>query len=306
MNDERHDVDDWLERATSALREETGAPNPRSGLTRARMLDSAEKRYAARRRPWLLRWLVPVTSVFVVGTALARVPDVWPAVREAVRPLLGLDEPKPQPKPRAKRPKTTPANSQPAAAGSASSPLAAPDAPAAGSSESAANGGNDLQAEQVEALRLRAERDESAQPKTPRISPALRRALAPRERPAPRRPAAPAPLAQAERTAAPEPEATAVTPGPAPKPARSAELELFRRAQSLHKARDARALAAWDAYLRVADKGVLVPEARYNRALCLVRLGRSAEARSALQPFAHGAYGDYRRAEARALLAKLE
>ena len=46
-------------------------------------------------------------------------------------------------------------------------------------------------------------------------------------------------------------------------------------------------------------------EARYNRALCLVRLGRAAEARAALQPFADGTLAHYRADEARALVQSL-
>jgi len=67
----------------------------------------------------------------------------------------------------------------------------------------------------------------------------------------------------------------------------------------------ARALAGWDAYLRNAPNGQFAPEARYNRALSLVRLGRNQEAKSALEPFANGAYGGYREAEAGALLERL-
>jgi hypothetical protein len=37
----------------------------------------------------------------------------------------------------------------------------------------------------------------------------------------------------------------------------------------------------------------------------LVRLGRNAEARTALEPFASGAFGGYRKAEASALLERL-
>jgi tetratricopeptide (TPR) repeat protein len=85
----------------------------------------------------------------------------------------------------------------------------------------------------------------------------------------------------------------------------SAELAVFRRAQRLHLARDPQAVAAWDDYLRVAGQGVLVPEARYNRALCLVRLGRADEARAALEPFARGNFQGYRRKEATALLEAL-
>jgi hypothetical protein len=83
--------------------------------------------------------------------------------------------------------------------------------------------------------------------------------------------------------------------------------ELYRAA---HRAnfvdRDyARALTAWDAYLKAAPNGALAPEARYNRALCLVRLHRNDEARAALEPFAQGRYGTYRRADAEKLLSAL-
>ncbi|HEX2674695.1 MAG TPA: hypothetical protein VHM25_27655 [Polyangiaceae bacterium] len=84
-------------------------------------------------------------------------------------------------------------------------------------------------------------------------------------------------------------------------------LALYRIAHTAHFVdRDpARALAAWDAYLRAAPNGQFAPEARYNRALSLVRLGRAGEARSALEPFANGAYGSYRKAEASALLERI-
>ncbi|HEY3254559.1 MAG TPA: hypothetical protein VGJ91_11445 [Polyangiaceae bacterium] len=85
-------------------------------------------------------------------------------------------------------------------------------------------------------------------------------------------------------------------------------LALYRVAHTAHFVdRDpARALAAWDAYLGAAPNGEFAPEARYNRALSLVRLGRVQEARAALEPFASGAYGGYRKAEASALLAHIE
>jgi hypothetical protein len=70
-------------------------------------------------------------------------------------------------------------------------------------------------------------------------------------------------------------------------------------------AHDPRAIEAWDAYLRVASSSALAPEARYNRALGLVRARRFTEAKRALAPFAQGAYGAYRRADAEALLREL-
>jgi hypothetical protein len=43
-------------------------------------------------------------------------------------------------------------------------------------------------------------------------------------------------------------------------------------------------------------------EARYNRAIVLVRLARNEEARRALEPFARGEFGGYRRDDAARLL----
>jgi hypothetical protein len=84
-------------------------------------------------------------------------------------------------------------------------------------------------------------------------------------------------------------------------------LALYRAAHTAHFVDHdpTRALAGWDAYLAAAPNGAFAPEAQYNRALSLVRLGRNSEARSALEPFANGAYGGYRQAEASALLARL-
>ncbi len=47
-------------------------------------------------------------------------------------------------------------------------------------------------------------------------------------------------------------------------------------------------------------------EARYNRALSLVRLDRRDDARAALAPFANGTYGGYREREARELFDALQ
>ncbi len=107
----------------------------------------------------------------------------------------------------------------------------------------------------------------------------------------------PAPEAPS-RVRAPLPSATA--------PARTADPahDLYRAAHRAHFAEHdpAAALGAWDAYLRAAPSGRFSLEARYNRALCLIRVGRHEEARSALAPFAAGSHGEYRKAEAQALL----
>jgi TolA-binding protein len=108
------------------------------------------------------------------------------------------------------------------------------------------------------------------------------------------------------RPAAPPVVAPAPAPAPAqaPAPRGDAELAAYRHAHQLHfhGAPPAEALDAWDAYLAAYPDGQLALEARYNRALCLVRLKRWPAAIEALTPFASGAMGDYRRDEAAKLL----
>jgi hypothetical protein len=125
------------------------------------------------------------------------------------------------------------------------------------------------------------------------------------EPPAPPAAAAPAPPVP-EPAVVPHVAAVASsTPGPrrAPPPAADDDA-LYTQAHRLHfvDRNPGAALAAWDAYLRAFPRGRLAVESRYNRALCLVRLGRHDEASAALAGFAGGAYGGYRQAEARALL----
>ena len=95
--------------------------------------------------------------------------------------------------------------------------------------------------------------------------------------------------------------------GSASSASRDPALELYRVAHQAHfvERDSSRALPAWDAYLKAAPNGALALEARYNRALCLVRLHRSTEARAALTPFAAGRFGGYRKKEAADLLAAL-
>ena len=81
----------------------------------------------------------------------------------------------------------------------------------------------------------------------------------------------------------------------------------YERAHRAHffAASPGQALAAWDAYLAAYPRGTFAPEARYNRALCLARVGRFTAAAEALRPFAAGRFGGYRRREACTLLAWL-
>ena len=105
-------------------------------------------------------------------------------------------------------------------------------------------------------------------------------------------------------------------PAAAPAPARhetqplaSASELLYTRAHELHfRGHDpAAALAAWDAYLAAEPTGTFAIEARYNRALCLVRLGQLADARRALEPFAHGdVEHGYRQPDAARLIERID
>lgn len=139
-----------------------------------------------------------------------------------------------------------------------------------------------------------------------------------------------APLAPAE--AAPEPDASSspLALGPEPSeptasvsaqpaasnekqrtgesPITEAEFQRYRLAHEAHfvKKDPAAALSAWNDYLAHAPSGHLAVEARYNQALCLLKLGRTQEARRALAPFVAGAYGAYRRQEAQTLIATLD
>jgi hypothetical protein len=134
----------------------------------------------------------------------------------------------------------------------------------------------------------------------------------------------PTPSSTPDPTPTPTPTATpvrapALPPAPsAPRPRASvaaapvdtsdAEDTLYRNAHRAHfvDKDPARALQAWDAYLAAYPSGRYVLEARYNRALDLVRLGRKGDARAALEPFARGDMSGYRQAEARQILDALE
>ena len=107
--------------------------------------------------------------------------------------------------------------------------------------------------------------------------------------------------------AEPSGSAAKATPAPSSSAAfQDADGDLYRLAHEAHfTAHDyGRALTGWDAYLQAAPNGRFATEARYNRAICLLRLGRDTEARQALEPFASGKMG-YRQTEARELLDEL-
>jgi hypothetical protein len=133
----------------------------------------------------------------------------------------------------------------------------------------------------------------------PRIEPAALEELSPRAPPpAPTRPRPRAPVAAPALPAAEPPSVSASDRAD----------QLYREAHAAHfvRADYASALAAWDRYLAAAPPAHRwAVEARYNRGIALYRLGQTEAARRALQPFADGEYGSYRREEARRLLELL-
>jgi len=157
----------------------------------------------------------------------------------------------------------------------------------------------------------RALADEPAEPVPPRDAVrALARRSPPRRTSAPSRPGPEAPR-EAPRTMVP-PRASSAVPDARPVPDTrpdflTADLAAYQQAHRLHfhGADPAAALRAWDAYLMAYPTGTFAPEARFNRAVCLLRLGRRVEARSILVPIAGSSFA-YGRERARALLTAME
>jgi hypothetical protein len=117
----------------------------------------------------------------------------------------------------------------------------------------------------------------------------------------------PAPIEPVETKPPPPAEITKQAP-PIEQAKPSAELAAYRNAHQLHfKGSDPKAaLAAWNGYLAKYPNGTLALEARYDRALVLVKLARWAEARTALAPFANAKPGAYRQKEAAEILAAIK
>ncbi|MCC6877124.1 MAG: hypothetical protein IT378_22660 [Sandaracinaceae bacterium] len=107
-----------------------------------------------------------------------------------------------------------------------------------------------------------------------------------------------------DRPAPIQPDVPALEPERVP----DADTIAFREAHRAHfEAHDeAAALAGWDRYLSSHPQGRYRLEARYNRALALVRSGRHREAREALASFARGEHRGYRQEEAAALVEALD
>ncbi len=124
------------------------------------------------------------------------------------------------------------------------------------------------------------------------------------------RPAAPASLASAaqrKQSARHRSRVDVSLPATAPIPPALTAAELYDRAHQEHFVRRdfGAALELWNRYLQLGGAAPLVAEARFNRAITLLQLGRPAAAAADLRPFADGDYGAYRREEAQTLLRRI-
>ena len=259
---------DVLQEATRALQRATAEPPPSSELTRARIMQRlhSQKRTRATRA---VVWF-PLAAIFI-GASAAAATGKLPAILKAVSEVVGI----------------------------------APTAPMPGSDVLAARN----------------------KPRTPRSRPQFAVANTPPPAPETEAEAEPEAEAVAEETSAENQnasdssaslrlpitagvvQATPVAAGAAKLAQEQARADaLYRKAHQLHfvKRSPSAALAAWNRYLSAYPSDRLSLEARYNRALCLVRLGRYAEASPTLRRFASGRYGGYRKHDSQALLNALE
>ncbi|MCC6647484.1 MAG: hypothetical protein IT374_18170 [Polyangiaceae bacterium] len=288
-------MNDPLEQATKALRD-APVDHGRAAETRARLLSQVTRRPPPARSRLRATWLVPIAAALAASAALAA---------NGARVAAWLSPAPPAPAPSVTAPPSARAAAPPVAATAESAPIdrattgafAHADAVSvAGAAPGAASSGRGPSPDDARA----ASSDRGPSPDDARA--AATRSAAPRTSPtgarvevsSPTAPSAPAPAPLAEPPPAAEP------PPPAPDPAEA----LYRAAHELHFRGGApgAAVAAWDRYLAAAPAGRFAAEAWFNRAVALLRAGREREGLAALQPFASGAYGAYRRDEARRLL----
>jgi hypothetical protein len=271
--------EDLLSRATRAARATTPPDDERGSATRARVMASLHKGRIRRRTQLAL--ILPIAATFAAATALGASGGRfghWVQIIEQV-----LEHPSSAPTSRASTSAApTPAGPHPVAAEPVAAPLAADPPPAVPSPIVAV--------------------PPASPHSTTDDAPAVV-AEPPPAHDAPRVHAHDAPPHRANPAAAPATASSMADADSETSPAGA----LYRAAHHAHfVSHDAgAALRGWDAYLAAAPHGRFELEARYNRALCLLRLGKTAEARDALAPFAEGRYGDYRRKEAGALLERL-
>jgi hypothetical protein len=264
-------TDDLLKRASSALREETADADEGARFTRSRVMASLQQSQIRRRSRVAV--LLPLAACFAAASAFGMVTGRVPAFVQRVSHTLGFSEaPAPSPAPARRKPT------------SVSTPAAPIPTPSPAPTELGAPAPAQLPTPAAEPRAPEAAPHSKSHAPSLSASAAIQAPVQPKPSPAADVPASPALSDVSDRAH-----------------------ELYRVAHRSHFVDHdfVSALRAWDAYLEAAPNGRFVLEARYNRALCLVRLGRSAEARDALTPFANGKFAGYRQEEARSLIDAL-
>lgn len=286
------DDSDLLRKAAAAMRAERTGHNAGSGFTRARILNDVRAARKKRSRWWRIGF--PVGIILAGTTAWAAASSSWPEMLVNISTILNmpLTDNGASERSLATAKSTNPARARPSVPEASGQPTEAASQDPAGASEASAAETHAVLPEPapepaVAALETATAHTTSNQRSTRRRS----------QRAATRAAAEPHEVTNAATTEAPSP----------PPPELEAEIRAFRRADDLYRrSGDLQgAIGAYRTYMRDYPTGRFVPEAKYNTALALVKLGRASEARSLLGPFADGAYGTYRQEAARKLLEAL-
>lgn len=321
---------DLLDQAVEAMRlEHDDGPGGDADGTRWRIRASLERAQVVRGR--LLGALVVVGVLCTGGVSWAylsgRLEGVWPWLTDVVG-AERVSEPA-QPRPRGRR---LPAQPEPRVA-AAAAPVAvvAPEVPASPVAAAIAARVEPAHPAVVANTSTGVKPALAAAPPAPVLATAPATAVSPRAVTPPARvvkPVAPPPAIPAAPAITPSPSPAVAAPAAAPAAAPSPRVttlpldgaaaepalpaaapDLYRAAHQLHfHAGDpAAALAAWDRYLDSQPSGRFAIEARYNRAMALIRLRRYRDALLALQPFARGEImpSGYRQSEAQRLSERL-
>ena len=262
---------DGLVEAARALRESAEREAPRADETRARVMATLRAEQA--RRLTILRVAVPLAAVLVGSLAWAAAAGKLPSSSALFAAHQAEPPPAPQHRPTPWSSATTlPPTTLPPELAMASQPAEPGPAP-------------------PEPLEVGGDPQTPGPPAAP--TPAVPSAVASSGTVMPGPERAPSRVAAGHR-GDPQP----------PSPSEADDEALYTRAHRLHFVDHdpGAALAAWDTYLHALPRGRFALESRYNRALCLVRLGRRGEAAAALDSFAKGVHDGYRQTEARALL----
>jgi TolA-binding protein len=265
---------DVLKRASEALRDATEPSAEELARLRARVLSRGKVTPLRKsERQKRLRWILPLAAAFIAGSALAATPGAIDGMLSTVERYLDIE----------------------LFAHAHQTARKPNDHPSAEKTKLEAS-------QQISSLASVEPEPDSVPvnvpepvPDSPSPSPAPSHARTAR---APRSEEAPMPATAVGSTTEEQ-----VAQGP------SRDLQLYNKAHALHfrERRYNEALFAWEEYLGLVPTPTFALEARYNRALCLLRLGHYEEARAALLPFAEGRYlNGYRRDEATRFIQALD